>query len=145
MLIILIFAAILSLILNFSTASIEEYSTAWIDGTAILIAVIVVSGVGSVVDWRKEIEFVNRANEGQLANVIDVLRNGEVEELHHNFISVGDILILKYGKEIPVDGLIFMANELTTNEAAMTGESDERRKQSFEQCTKHKLDKEFES
>ena len=43
---------------------------AWIDGTAILIAVIVVSGVGSVVDWRKEIEFVNRANEGQLANVV---------------------------------------------------------------------------
>ena len=38
-----------------------------------------------------------------------------------------------------------MANELTTNEAAMTGESDERRKQSFEQCTKHKLDKEFEA
>ena len=38
-----------------------------------------------------------------------------------------------------------MANELTTNEAAMTGESDERRKQSFEQCTKHKLDKELES
>ena len=73
------------------------------------------------------------------------MRNGEVEELHHNFIAVGDILILKYGKEIPVDGLVFMANELTTNEAAMTGESDERRKQSFEQCTKHKLDKELES
>ena len=31
---------------------------AWIDGTAILIAVIVVAGVGSMVDWRKEIEFV---------------------------------------------------------------------------------------
>ena len=53
-------------------------------------------------------------------------------ELHHNFIAVGDISILKYGKEIPVDGLVFMANELTTNEAAMTGESDERRKQPYE-------------
>ena len=73
------------------------------------------------------------------------MRNGEVVELHHNYIAVGDILILKYGKEIPVDGLIFMANELTTNEAAMTGESDERRKHSFEHCTKYKLDKELES
>ena len=36
---------------------------AWIDGTAILIAVAVVSGVGSVVDWRKELEFVKRTNE----------------------------------------------------------------------------------
>ena len=86
MLIILIFAAILSLVLNFSTALAEDYSTgewfqpipmhfmaffllafnfvkhfvhlAWIDGTAILLAVIVVAGVGSMVDWRKEIEFV---------------------------------------------------------------------------------------
>ena len=73
------------------------------------------------------------------------MRNGEVVELHHNYIAVGDILILKYGKEIPVDGLIFMANELTTNEAAMTGESDERRKQPYEQCAKQKLDKELEA
>ena len=35
-----------------------------------------------------------------------------------------------------MDGLIFMANEVTTNEAAMTGESDERRKVLYDQCIK---------
>jgi len=31
---------------------------AWIEGTAILIAVVLVAGVGSFVDWRKEIAFM---------------------------------------------------------------------------------------
>ena len=44
--------------------------TAWIDGTAILIAVVVVASVGSLVDWRKEIEFVTQANNGAKGNVV---------------------------------------------------------------------------
>jgi magnesium-transporting ATPase (P-type) len=134
MLIILIFAAVLSLVLNFATASPEEYATAWIDGTAILIAVVVVSGVGSIVDWQKEIEFVNRANDDQKGNVIDVLRDGTPLELHHNFIAVGDVVLLKYGREIPIDGICFMASQLTTDEAAMTGESDARTKEPMSVC-----------
>ena len=35
---------------------------AWVDGFAIMVAVLVVSGVGSVVDYRKEVEFVNKRN-----------------------------------------------------------------------------------
>jgi hypothetical protein len=31
---------------------------AWVEGTAILVAVFLVAGVGSFVDWRKEIAFV---------------------------------------------------------------------------------------
>jgi len=31
---------------------------AWIEGTAILVAVMLVSGVGSFVDWRKEVAFL---------------------------------------------------------------------------------------
>ena len=62
------------------------------------------------------------------------MRDGVINDLHHNFICVGDIIILKYGKEIPVDGVFLGGNQLTTNEAAMTGESDERRKESFETC-----------
>ena len=35
----------------------------WIDGFAIMVAVAVVSGVGSVVDYRKEVTFVNKRND----------------------------------------------------------------------------------
>lgn len=66
------------------------------------------------------------------------MRDGTISVTHHNFIAVGDVLCFEYGNEIPVDGLIFMANEVTTNEAAMTGESDERRKVLYDQCIKVK-------
>jgi hypothetical protein len=32
---------------------------AWIEGTAIALAVFIVASVGSFVDWRKEVEFIN--------------------------------------------------------------------------------------
>jgi magnesium-transporting ATPase (P-type) len=145
MLIILIFAAFLSLVLNFATASPDEYKLAWIDGTAILIAVIVVSGVGSFVDWQKEIEFVSRANDDTKGNVIDILRDGKVHEEHHNFIAVGDVVLLKYGREIPIDGICFMASQLTTDEAAMTGESDARIKEPVSVCCQLRDDKQHQS
>jgi len=39
-----------------------ELPTAWIDGFAIMVAVILVSGVGSTVDYRKELKFVEKRN-----------------------------------------------------------------------------------
>lgn len=56
------------------------------------------------------------------------------EETHFNWLHVGDIIKLKYGDIIPVDGFLISGNQLTTNEAAMTGESDERRKEPLEVC-----------
>jgi hypothetical protein len=38
--------------------SLKNYHLAWIEGTAILIAVMLVAGVGSFVDWRKEVAFL---------------------------------------------------------------------------------------
>ena len=38
-------------------------SVVWIDAVAIYLAVLVVSGVGSIVDYLKEQEFTKRANE----------------------------------------------------------------------------------
>lgn len=46
---------------NITSPCIKIYvysSVAWIEGTAILVAVFLVSGVGSFVDWRKEVAFL---------------------------------------------------------------------------------------
>jgi len=56
------------------------------------------------------------------------------ESIHVNYLHVGDIVHLKVGDVVPVDGLLIQSNQLTTNEAAMTGESDERRKETLEIC-----------
>ena len=47
---------------------------------------------------------------------------------------MGDLLCLEEGMEVPADGIIIEANELTTDEAAMTGESDHLPKESMEKC-----------
>lgn len=54
----------------------QEYYYCWIDGFAIMVAVLVVSGVGSIVDYRKEIEFVKRRNESDAKKSVWIKRNG---------------------------------------------------------------------
>lgn len=39
-------------------------------------------------------------------------------------VLVGDIVLLSEGMEIPADGYVIHADELTTDESAMTGETD---------------------
>ena len=56
-------------------------------------------------------------------------------------LHVGDVMHLVAGMVIPVDGLVISGNQLTTNEAAMTGESDERRKETFEVCVARRNEK----
>jgi P-type E1-E2 ATPase len=47
---------------------------------------------------------------------------------------VGDILRVTSGMEIPVDGLLIRGSDILCNEAAMTGESDEVKKESLDVC-----------
>lgn len=54
--------------------------------------------------------------------------------LHHNYLHVGDVINVEYGMAIPVDGLCFQATQLSANEAAMTGESDDLKKDILKTC-----------
>jgi P-type E1-E2 ATPase len=64
--------------------------------------------------------------------------------VHHNNLVVGDIVKIKAGMNIPVDGVIVKASGVQTNEAAMTGEADELKKDSLEVCLARKEEKEEE-
>ena len=44
--------------------------SAWVEGTAILFAVLIVAGVGSFVDWRKEIAFIAVREKQNEKNVV---------------------------------------------------------------------------
>lgn len=57
---------------------------------------------------------------------------------------MGDILKIRAGMNIPVDGIIIRSSGVTSNEAAMTGESDELKKDSLENCKKAKEEKDAE-
>lgn len=57
-----------------------------------------------------------------------------------NHLHVGDIVHLEYGLVIPVDGIVISSSQLQTNEAAMTGESDERRKEPLNVCLERRAE-----
>lgn len=54
---------------------------------------------------------------------------------------VGDIIKIKAGMNIPVDGVIVTASGVSCDESAMTGESDEQKKDTLENCIKRTIEK----
>ena len=72
------------------------------------------------------------------------MRRGEVEIVHHNYLMIGDVINVEYGMAIPVDGIVLQATQLTVDEAAMTGESDEMKKETLPTCLSRLADKKEE-
>lgn len=70
------------------------------------------------------------------------MRNKSIEQLNPECLQVGDIVHLRTGDVVPVDGICIKSNQIMTNEAAMTGESDERRKEPLELCLSLRADAE---
>lgn len=64
-----------------------------------------------------------------------MIRNGaKPEPMHPRKLHVGDIVQITYGMSIPVDGLVITGSQISADESAMTGESDELRKAPQEEC-----------
>lgn len=128
-LIILIICAIISLILEFLFAPPEERSTAWIDGTAILMAVAIVSVVQAYNNQKQEIQFssINRVK-----SIFDVavIRNGQLQKIKNTELVVGDIIQVDQGDKIPADCLLLEAQDssILVDQSAATGESNAVRK-----------------
>jgi len=138
-------AAAVSITFDMILADPHERSHAWIEGFAILVAVMCVATVGSFVDWKKEVQFVISRAKSDEKNICRVLRNGKVETIHHNFLHVGDVINIEYGMANPVDGIVFQAASLTCDEAAMTGESDEMKKETQYFCKLRRDEKNAEN
>lgn len=53
-----------------------------------------------------------------------VVRNGQVRTIPTNKIVVDDVIELKVGDQVPVDGTVIQSNNLEVNESMVTGESE---------------------
>eukprot|EP01132_Coremiostelium_polycephalum_P003264 gene3264-4087_t len=127
-LIILICAAVVSIVLGLT---VEDRKTGWIDGTAILMAVLIVVMVTAGNDYNKEIKF-RKLNSIRNERNVSCIRNGNMISISVYDIVVGDILKLESGDTIPADGLFISGHNLSTDESSMTGESDAKRKSNNE-------------
>ncbi|CAJ0931188.1 unnamed protein product, partial [Mesorhabditis belari] len=130
-LVILLGAAIISLGLSFykppsSAASHDssEQEAGWIEGAAILIAVIVVVMVTALNDWSKEKQFRGLQAKIETEHKFSVIRDGQPIDIIVNDLVVGDVARVKYGDLLPSDGILIQSNDLKLDESSLTGESD---------------------
>jgi len=66
------------------------------------------------------------------------LRDGVEADIHRNYIKVGDIIKIKNGMDIPVDGVMIHGSGVQCDESAMTGESIHLIKENTEKCFQRK-------
>lgn len=126
-----------------STATAENIGHAWIEGFAILLAVAVVSLVGAGSDYKKEGQFLKQQSIAEDTKIVTLKRDGGEEVTKHKQeIKVGDIIKIKNGMDIPVDGVILEASGVLSDESALTGESDHLIKETIEKCLMKKAEHE---
>ncbi|KIW28559.1 calcium-translocating P-type ATPase, PMCA-type [Cladophialophora immunda] len=126
-LILLSVAAVVSLALGlyqtFGPTQEEGAKVEWVEGVAIIVAILIVVIVGALNDWQKERQFakLNRKREDRLVKVV---RSGSTIEVSIHAILVGDVMVLEPGDVLPVDGILIDGHNVSCDEASATGESD---------------------
>lgn len=110
----------------------EGPSVDWVEGVAILIAVIIVDLVGSLNDWQKERQFrVLDAKKDSRA--ITVLRDGQKRLIDIHDAVVGDVVSIEPGEVVAFDGVVLRSHNIKCDESSVTGESDMIQKVSYEE------------
>ncbi|KAI1310719.1 hypothetical protein F5Y03DRAFT_26452 [Xylaria venustula] len=99
----------------------------WIEGVAIIVAIVIVVFVGSLNDWQKERQFA-KLNRKKQDRVVKVIRSGKTIEISVFDLMSGDVLHLEPGDLIPVDGVLINGYNVKCDESQATGESDVIRK-----------------
>ncbi|ORZ17688.1 hypothetical protein BCR42DRAFT_450257 [Absidia repens] len=110
----------------------DEPKVGWIEGTAILIAVIVVVLTNAINDYQRESQFKKLNAKHHQNQFIKVLRGGRVQRLHVQKICVGDIVDLVPGDVVPFDGIYLHGYDLACDESSLTGESNTVKKQTYD-------------
>ncbi|KAG0314205.1 hypothetical protein BGZ97_009533 [Linnemannia gamsii] len=113
----------------------EDAKISWVEGVAILFAVMIVVLVGSINDYQKEAQF-RKLNAKKEDREVKALRNGETVLISVFDIVVGDVLHLEPGDVISADGIYLGGHNLKCDESAMTGESDAVKKVTHEEYKK---------
>jgi Ca2+-transporting ATPase len=113
--------ATLSLALGFYYESSALFD--WVEGVAILVAIIIVVLAGAVGDWDKERTFV-KLNRKKEDRTVRVIRSGKTIGISVHDILVRDVLHIEPRDIIPADGVYIKGHGLRCDESSATGKSD---------------------
>lgn len=94
----------------------------WVEGVAIITAVVIVVVVGAGNDYQKERQFAKLNSKKEDREVI-VFRNGDRHMVSIYDLLVGDVISLETGDVVPADS-VMISGDIECDESALTGELD---------------------
>ena len=129
-LIMLIALGIISIVVE-TTVGLEEGETCgacWLEGAAILVAVLIVDLVSATIDYNKQFAFIRLTRSLNDTNTKAVIRDGKQLSVIDDDIVVGDILSVNAHNmaSIPADCVVLgpaLSGGLQMDESTLTGES----------------------
>ena len=93
-----------------------------IDAGVIVLAVILNTVIGFIQEYRsqKAVESLK----GLVIKKAVVKRDGEINEIASENLTLGDIVLLEEGNKVPADLILIESNNLNCDESNLTGESE---------------------
>ena len=134
---ILIISAVVQIILGATLG--EDPSKDWIDGLSIILAVLVVTIVGSITNYNKETKFHELNTIQNEGTTYKVIRNGNAINMKSDDILVGDLIHIIVGDILPADLILIEGNGIKMDESSLTGESENVKKEIYENCENYLL------
>ncbi|AEO67487.1 uncharacterized protein THITE_53748 [Thermothielavioides terrestris NRRL 8126] len=127
-LILLTVAAVVSLALGlYQTFGVPqpdgEPRVEWVEGVAIIIAIVIVVAIGTLNDYQMQRQF-NTLNKKAGDRTVKVVRSGRSAEISVFDVMVGDVMHLFTGDVVPADGVFISGHGVKCDESSATGESD---------------------
>jgi Ca2+ transporting ATPase len=132
MLRLLLVAGVVSLGLGIGLGEHPQYE--WIEGFAIIFAVVLVVFVTAINNYKKELKFAELQETSRNREEVSIIRSGRTNSVNPRELLVGDLLVLADGIVIPGDGILLEGQSIAMDEAAMTGENEKLEKESLKRC-----------
>ena len=122
MIIILIVAAVISLVLVIVNSAGGEFDVSGLAEVVIIVAVVLLNAILGMVQEAKAENAIDALKE-MTASESKVIRGGRLLCIKSSELVVGDLIVLETGANVPADARITMSASLKCEESALTGES----------------------
>ncbi|RKO97260.1 hypothetical protein CXG81DRAFT_11701, partial [Caulochytrium protostelioides] len=122
-LVVLIIAAFVDVAIGIYKAVSGQDRLGWLDGVAIVVAIIIIVGIASGNDYKKQGQFRKLNDFSRNLSVIGVVRHGESIVIPTRELVVGDVCQIETGVILPADGLLIKGYGISCDESSLTGES----------------------
>ncbi|KAJ3308050.1 plasma membrane calcium [Blyttiomyces sp. JEL0837] len=101
----------------------EKDPYGFVDGVAIILAVLLIVMISSINDYRKQGQFRELNDFSKSLTKCQVIRDGKTRQINTRQLLVGDIVSFAAGDVLPADGILIQSFNVSCDESSLTGET----------------------